>query len=495
MKNRKNRSFSESVFQSKLFRLALAYFCFAAVTLILGMILFPSYFDRTGYPHQRLFKSNAVVALFASDSIRITPGKKKRGKSISEERIAFTNASQYSQLDPVSRIPESDYQLRFPTAQTTLLDDFYRQLTRNVLKHGNHNVKMTLFGDSVIAGDIFPSALKRRWEAYFGNGGPGFVCVTKPYRYYFNNSIKWEPAGDWRVGSVFDGFDGRLGINGFYFIGSNGAQARFEAELAKGQSYDRLNLHYLAYPGGGKISLLVGSNKYQLNTHAKETNSGCASIPILDSAPVQIVCKDKVCLYGMEFIRTNVGMTMDVFPIQGANTGHMLKIPSERWQEQMEEFMPDMAIVMYDINLYASTNMSEIGYKRQVAMFIDRIRSADPELPVLMVSPMAKAVKSGRAWSINPGIARIIRMQAEVCAEKSCAFIDLVEALGGEDSLPEWYAPEPGKELLGDDQIHLSHKGADRLAETVFRIIMSDYKRYLARKDYFQSVGKVAHAF
>ena len=61
-----------------------------------------------------------------------------------------------------------------------------------------------LFGDSVIAGDLLPSQLRRRLQRVFGYGGPGFVCMDKPFKYYFNRDINWQASRSWKTMGVLD---------------------------------------------------------------------------------------------------------------------------------------------------------------------------------------------------------------------------------------------------------------------------------------------------
>jgi lysophospholipase L1-like esterase len=73
-------------------------------------------------------------------------------------------------------------------------------------------------------------------------------------------------------------------------------------------------------------------------------------------------------------------------------------------------------------------------------------------------------------------------MPALVAAQRSaaralgCAFYSTYDWMGGKGSIAKWFR----KGLVGTDYLHLSRKGANKLAEGLFDTLRAGYQTYAA---------------
>jgi lysophospholipase L1-like esterase len=473
------------LFTDKVFVSLLLFTLFTACITFTGLFLQSKGLIRQKPVFSGFYRNNAVFRMVVPAGTRMATSNVIDTTDNITEKFIFKNISGKNGFDALLNIPVYPYPVlsKSNSERENPLDPFYRALTENLKATNKRSIKTALFGDSVIAGDIFPYYFRRENQAVFGYGGPGFVCMARPYRYYFNNDIKWEQEGSWRVSGVMDWIPRNDGIKGFVFTGSNGAAVVFNSPPNRRREFNRANLYYMESPAGKYIQVSVDSNRTFIDSSSRSNRCAVKKIILSQNNSLKISCgkKQKAFFYGVEFVRTNAGFVLDTFPVQGANSGHMLKISQQVWKSQMGSLRPDLVIVMYDINLFGYADFPEQAYRNQFRLFIDRLRSAYTNQPILVISPMGKAEKKGVPWSIMPAVREIIKAQKEVALEKNCAFLDLYGALGGQKALAMWYGSVQGEDLLNTDKVHLSYKGAERLSGIVFSILMTDYRKYLVR--------------
>ena len=85
---------------------------------------------------------------------------------------------------------------------------------RGVEQGSVRRVRITHFGDSHIAADLWTGPLRARLQARFGDGGRGHVLVGRPWSSHWQQHLRNTSAGPWRV----DGLSGGL-ADGFYGAG------------------------------------------------------------------------------------------------------------------------------------------------------------------------------------------------------------------------------------------------------------------------------------
>lgn len=90
------------------------------------------------------------------------------------------------------------------------------------------------------------------------------------------------------------------------------------------------------------------------------------------------------------------------------------------------------------------------------------------------------ATKQGTDYTSYPYLEMIRDAQRRAAFAAGCAFWDAYEAMGGKNSMPAWVFNNPP--LAAKDFTHLSPRGANILAELLYKAIMKDYQRYLKLK-------------
>src|SRR5438874_12131445 len=93
------------------------------------------------------------------------------------------------------------------------MDGFYRAVDDAKRGALGRALRVSWYGDSVVATDAIPGRLRSRMQGELGDGGPGFVYVVPPHRFCNHESITRSSDGTWLAYAIStiqipDGFYG-----------------------------------------------------------------------------------------------------------------------------------------------------------------------------------------------------------------------------------------------------------------------------------------------
>src|SRR4051812_26844348 len=82
------------------------------------------------------------------------------------------------------------------------MDGYYRAVSAEKQHKLGRAVRVSWYGDSVVADDQMARRLRERLQGELGDGGPGFVYVVPPHKFNENHSIKRTWTGTWYPHSI-----------------------------------------------------------------------------------------------------------------------------------------------------------------------------------------------------------------------------------------------------------------------------------------------------
>ena len=85
-----------------------------------------------------------------------------------------------------------------------------------------------------------------------------------------------------------------------------------------------------------------------------------------------------------------------------------------------------------------------------------------------------------RTYTLLP---RFVELLDQYVTECGASFWNLFEAMGGTGSMVRWVAARP--QLAGEDYIHFTHKGAERVSDLLYETIDTYYNNYKLRHGNF----------
>jgi lysophospholipase L1-like esterase len=359
------------------------------------------------------------------------------------------------------------------------LDHFYSALLGLSGGQAEETVRIVHYGDSPTTADMITGDARELLQEKFGNAGPGFVLIAKPWAWYGHRGVDVSGTG-WKIDTAVGLMrEGTYGLGGAIFTGPVGASSSIRLAA---QDSTSVEVEYLEEPGGGDIDVLAdGSVVGTVKTAGDAKRNGAAMVllPVgtrvvglrVSGAPVQV--------FGVAFGRGGKGITYDSLGLNGASTTVMSRVFNpENWGAALQHRNPDLVIINYGTNESSFPAYVEKQYEPELRRAIARVRAAVPGASILVMSPMDRGARGGRdAIETMPAIPEIVAIQERVAREMGCGFFNTYEAMGGRGTMARWYDGHP--RMVGADLIHPTQQGARIVAELLTGQLLIGYERYL----------------
>ncbi|TMQ06098.1 MAG: hypothetical protein E6J90_47255 [Deltaproteobacteria bacterium] len=356
------------------------------------------------------------------------------------------------------------------------MDGFYRAIEQAKAGKLGHAVRISWYGDSVIATDAIPSRLRTRMQDELGDGGPGFVYVVPPHRFCGHEAITRASAGSWvtHAISISQIPDGMYGVGGATVEADDG---RATIKLVSGTA-SQVELYYLSQPRGGKVTISAdGKPLATVDTRGQAKQPGFAAATVQAGArKFDVATKGRVRLFGID-LENPTGAVVDNLGVVSVNLKSFDANKPEHFQAELAHRAADLVMIMIGANeaqWLGPTDRDTKDYATRFGKLLGQIRAARPDAACLVVSPTDQAeMKDGNAIS-RAVMPALITAQRDAASAHGCGFYSTYDWMGGKGSAAKWFR----KGLVGTDFQHLSRKGADHLADGLFGTLMGGYQKY-----------------
>lgn len=374
-----------------------------------------------------------------------------------------------------------------------VLDSFYASLARTDAKKAGAITRITHYGDSPITNDGITGTARRLMQERFGDAGHGFILIDRPWAWYGHQAITFSSGGGWTADSFMNPRvrDGAFGLGGVTFRAEGaGKYARYAPAGTgeTGQSFSRLEVYYLAQPGGGQFS--AGASGATIQTVSTENEAAKSAFyeikaPKAGANTFEIkTLAGSVRLFGAVLENDGPGVVYDSLGVNGAYAGLLKSAMNEQhWSEQLQHRKPDLVILNYGTNEseYASDDQME-RYEKDLREVVRRVHAALPAVPVLIITPMDRGKRAGGGKVVTlDSIPKIVEMQQRVARDSGCAFFNMFAAMGGPGTMARWHAGK--KHLVGADLTHPNAEGGETVGVLIYEALIDGYAKYRARTD------------
>ncbi len=374
---------------------------------------------------------------------------------------------------------------------THALDSFNAALLRTEQKSPGAITRISHYGDSPITNDGITATVRLLLQKQFGDAGHGFILIDRPWAWYGHQAITFTSGGGWNSDSLMNPQmrDGLFGLGGVAFhAGGPGKYARYSTAAGgeNGRNFSRVDVYYLAHPGGGQFSVEVNDAVSEtVSTASDLVHSGFYEARAPQAGENSFTVRTSggnVRLFGAVLENDGPGVVYDSLGVNGAFAGLLATVMNEQnWAEQLQHRQPNLVILNYGTNesQFASDDQME-RYDRELRAVVQRVRKALPA-SVLIVSPMdrCKRVPGGRVITM-PSIPKIVEMQRRVARETNCAFLDLFAAMGGDSTMARWH--QGRRHLVGGDLTHPTAEGAQTVGTLIYMALLERYFEFTTRE-------------
>jgi hypothetical protein len=356
------------------------------------------------------------------------------------------------------------------------MDAFYRAMRDAKQRKLERPLRISWYGDSVIATDAVPSRLRSRLQTELGDGGPGFVYVVPPHRFCANETITRTSTGSWSLHAIstMQTPDGLYGVGGSTVETGDG---RATIKLAAG-TVSQVELYYLAQPRGGSVAIKAdGKPLATVATGGAAKEAGFATASVAGGASkFEIAAAGRVRLFGIS-LENSAGAVLDNFGLVSANVKSFAVNNAEHFQVQLARRSADLVMVMIGANeaeWLGPSDRDTKGYAANYEKFLAEVRKARPDGACLVVSPTDQADTNDPAFPSRAVMPALIRAQREAARHQGCGFYSTYDWMGGKGSAAKWFR----KGMVSTDFQHLSRKGANRVSDGIFTALMVGYQSY-----------------
>lgn len=363
-----------------------------------------------------------------------------------------------------------------PTAcKRWALDPFYAALGKAKAGTLGHALRVSWYGDSVVATDAIPGRLRARMQGDLGDGGPGFVWAFPPHRFVGHDAITRATTGDWTpyAISTVQTADKLYGPGGATAETRDGTAT---IKLVAGKA-SLLELYYLAQPHGGTATITADGKPVATTPTAGDAKAAAwaASTIAGGATTFKLETAGRVRVFGLT-LENPTGAVVDNLGIVSVNVKSFANHDATHWGAELAHRGAELAIVMIGANEAqwlgpgdADTKAYAANYERLLAP----IKKARPDAACLVISPTDQAEAKDGAYPSRPVMPVLVAAQRQAAAALGCGFFSTYDWMGGKGSAAKWFA----KGYVGSDFQHLSRKGANKLADAVYDALLAGFAK------------------
>ena len=388
--------------------------------------------------------------------------------------------------------------IQFPAGDPTVLDHFFQSL----LQDAPHElVRIVHYGDSQLEGDRMTEYLRYRMQRKFGGCGVGAVAASeiKGIRSTIDvtaseNFVRYEIFGATKKPSEHRNY-GHLGnYHKFAYqrpgqeepikevAGSLTYQKPFIKTYAKNYQVEQITIGYrnrfaplkLAARFNGDLLMkdeLPTTNQFKtLTLDASETSFKKVRLELSSAGDPEI--------YGVSF-DCKTGIAIDNAPFRGSSGVEFTSINKEYFAQQVKAMNVKLIVLQFGVNVIPYVRKEYNYHKRVIKKQLAYLKSLNPELDILVIGPSDMARKSGTEFESYPNVPALRDAMKEAALESGCAFWDLYEAMGGQNSIIAWVDSKPA--LANPDYTHFTRKGAKLVGEILYNSLLKAYAGYQKR--------------
>ncbi|HEX6275571.1 MAG TPA: GDSL-type esterase/lipase family protein, partial [Polyangiaceae bacterium] len=345
-------------------------------------------------------------------------------------------------------------------------------------KSRKEHVRIVWYGDSHTAADYLTGTVRRRLEARFGAGGPGFVRVgTSPYRHDGVRVIrdgKWKlfPEPPSRRTPEGDGVFGPGGLLAQPVNKDARVEVRVDPKRLRGSL--RYGLVYQARPGAS-FRLGIGKKSETVDARTRaETLSGSSLVRLSrEGAPGDALeialATGELRFAGLVAEGTEPGVVLDTIGIDGARVATPLAWNADAFAAYIASRPPELAVFAFGTN-EAFDARSADAIVAELGELVARVRRGAPNADCLIVGPPDAAAPD---LTSIPRVAELDAAERRAAERFGCGYFSLFHAMGGTNGFVRWMRETPP--LARADRVHLTIAGYEKLGDAIAAALIESY--------------------
>jgi lysophospholipase L1-like esterase len=365
------------------------------------------------------------------------------------------------------------------------MDAFYRAL--HATTQGAGLARAAHWGDSTIAADGITAQVRKRLQARFGNGGPGYLSAGMDPRWNIRKDVSIQREGTWdTVSLLLGGGNGRYGFGGI--VSTASADATLSISAPKGSDGKPVPMHHFEVwyqggvdrgswwatvdgtaAGGGSAAAAAAVDL----RHTEDFPAGYTRVTIGATG-------GSVPFYGVVMETAGPGVVWDALGVVGVGSRSFTQHSRRHLSAQVAQRDPDLVVVMLggnELGLPALGKGNGDGYIPYFSDTVRRLRAGAPNAGCLLLTPVDQGTREGGDPRTKPNLPRLVDAQRRAAEAEGCAFWNTWHAMGGDGAIVRWSLLKPP--LAWTDLNHLSKAGQDIIGNLLADAIEAGYDAWV----------------
>lgn len=384
----------------------------------------------------------------------------------------------------VKMIEMNPASFHLPQDDKTFFDSFF-QTIENAVPQGKV-VRILHYGDSQIEMDRMTSDIRAFFQHKFGGGGPGLI----PLQQTVSSS------------SVYQSVSGELADYGIYGTSSRAKDKFYGPLLRYYKIYGKTHLTVSAPQHKNADKQLLSYEKITLLTNDLQGGFHATLKPdkqdgrewVNDSAgichfaweldtPVRrftLSLQGNADIYGI-MVDHKAGVAVDNIPIRGSSGTFFTSLGDSLLRKTYKDIHVGMIILQFGGNSVPGISGKQgVDYlKNTIASQIRFLKRIAPHAKILFIGPSDMSTRIDGVLQTYPMLPALNQALKEAALENGAAYWDMYTIMGGENSMIAWVS----NGYAGNDYIHFTPKGANRVGEALVHSFSLMYDFYKVRQN------------
>ena len=371
--------------------------------------------------------------------------------------------------------------LRFWLPEPHYFDAFWNAVEK---AHGQHRtVRIMHYGDSQIEMDHITSRLRAYMQRTYGGGGPGmlpFQSITP------NMTIRHSTSGELvHLASFGDSLTvrsrGNYGLMMQCFR-LGGGSATMTVRSSTKTNVDNAAKHFshvtLVANNRGNLTAEFTDLRNKKTSQKKIAPDGVGSLSWSTdtiSNGIRLRVNGNADLYCVT-IDGDGGVAVDNIPMRGCSGQQFTLVNEQLLTAAYGTLDVRLIIMQFGGNSvpYLKTTQDISTYCQSIGKQIAYVQRCCPKAKILFIGPSDMSTRIKGNLQTYPIIPQLIDSLAATATSNGAAYWSIYHAMGGHNSMPQWTR----QGLAGNDYIHFSQKGADRMGDLLAEAFDNSHRLY-----------------
>lgn len=329
------------------------------------------------------------------------------------------------------------------------------------------NFGIRIYGDSHMAADFFPNALR---SAFFTPNAIGFAYPLQP-KYQQNLKLKYTQK-DFEIYNSKSLHHSKINFP----LGGIIAKARTkEAFISLNVDLEDKNFvtgFVFKSPTTQKAFKIQDNNGKIVFLSTTQKNKWSYQNFKL-SFPIQIQALEKDVSLGAYFItKEKNNLFLDTIAINGAKSDLWLSWNQKVAKKELELLSNQLIILAYGSNDALFKGFEKQNFKNNLKKWIKILKSYNKNAVIMLISPPTVVQKQGKSYKLAPDFFAIRKALYEVAKEEKALLFDMHQFMQDSGGKNKWI-----EKKLSLNDVHLSIKGYELMAKK----LLEDFKKIILK--------------